>query len=352
MKGKTILKMVLIPSLLLLFLFGFTMLEAFGTSEEATQPVTDQFEIVRKTIDNYLTAITPQVITAEKLYQEAFENQNKDFLLVDVRASGDFLNGNIRGSISIPYGDTANPKKLKNLPADKTLIVIDYNGHWAAQTAAGWNMLGFNAIPLQYGIQSWTNDLAAADYDSLPEGALQCPLVSESEGKEGILANNLPELKIPAKTDHELIQLLTATYLDRNYRGYIDAQDVCADLRGASPEDSFIIDTRTPEHYALGHIRDSVNIGLNELAKTDVLKLLPRNKKLIIVGYDGMDASFGVRALVTMGYNAVALKYGLSFWNDELVPSNTLPIPEQIPEYFELTPLNYLPPSTGPAGCG
>ncbi|MFA5537348.1 MAG: rhodanese-like domain-containing protein, partial [Bacillota bacterium] len=93
-------------------------------------------------------------------------------------------------------------------------------------------------------------------------------------------------------------------------------------------------------------------ISLNDLAKTDILKLLPKSKKLIIVGYDGMDASFGVRALVTMGYNAVALKYGLSFWNDELVPSTSPLHPELIPEYFELTPLNYLPPSTGPAGCG
>lgn len=352
MKMRKIFKAIIFPSLLLLLLVGCTRLEAQETSGGASTPAVDQFETVRQSVDGYLASNASFFISAEQLYNETFVNRNKDYLLVDIRASEDFLKKNIPSSISIPYSQTASPKKLKNLPKDKTLVVIDYNGHLSAQTAATWNMLGFKAVPLQYGIQSWTNDLTATDYDPFPDKALQYPLVNTGKTQENILMYSLPEIKMPPKTSEELIQIFIATYLDRNYRGFITAEDLLADIENQPNDNNFLLDIRSPKHFALGHIPNSVNISLTELAKTENLIQLPQDKRIVIVGYDGMDASQGVRALVTMGYNAVALKYGMSYWNDETEITGAPAFTNSIREHYELVPLNYIQPTSGPAGCG
>lgn len=349
---KKIFKGMIIPALLLLFLVGCTNLAASEAPIGIEPPVTEQFEVLRQAVDDYLSSNPPASISAKEIYHNSFLFQNKDYLLIDIRASEDFLKGNIRGSISIPYTQTASLKKIQNLPKDKTLVIIDYNGHLSAQTAATLNMLGFNAVPLQYGIQSWTNDLAATDYDPIPEKARNYPLVNTNESSKNNTVPSLPELKMPTKTNSELIQILTATYLDRNYKGFITAEDLLADLESQSNDTNFLLDIREPEHFAQGHIQNSINISLSQLAKEESLRLLPQDKKIILIGYDGMDASFGVRALVTMGYNAVALKYGMSYWNEDTEITGAQPIQNFIQDYYELTPLNYLPPSTGPAGCG
>jgi hypothetical protein len=82
-----------------------------------------------------------------------------------------------------------------------------------------------------------------------------------------------------------------------------------------------------------------------------MLKRLPLDKKIILIGYDGMDGSQGARVLVTMGYNAVALKYGISYWSSEEDRTGIAPIKSLVQDYYELTPLNYARPSAGPAGC-
>lgn len=310
----------------------------------------DQFEVIRQAADTYLAAGKVVAISPEKLYQEYVQGRNPEYYLVDIRASADFVASNIRGSVNIPYAQTVSLKKLENLPADKTLVVIDYNGHWAAQTAATWNMLGFKAVPLQYGIQSWTKEQASTGYEAFPEKPLGKPLVTEVK-ELGEYA--LPELKMPEGKVQELVRLLSGTYLDRNYKGFILAEDLLAVMAdGTSKEENYLVDIRRSEHYKLGHLADSVNIPLAELAKAEMLKRLSLDKKIVLIGYDGMDASQGSRILVTMGYNAVALKYGMSYWSGDEAVTGAEPIQSLVQEVYELAPLNYVTPSAGPAGCG
>ncbi|KUO63795.1 MAG: rhodanese [Gracilibacter sp. BRH_c7a] len=315
------------------------------TPEE--KPTADQFEFVRQATEDYLAGDRVASLTPEQLYKEYFQEKNGDYLLVDIRTQGDFTHDNIRGSINIPYTQTANIKKLANLPQDKTLVVIDYNGHWAAQTAATWNMLGLKAVPLLYGMQSWTTNQVSLGYDTFPEEALNNPLVAE---ESSLGQYNLPELKIPEGTTEEIIRRLSGTYLDRNYKGFVTADEVLTSLNEGTSD--YLVDIRQPEHYGKGHIKGSVNIPLDQLAKTEMLKYLPLDEKIILIGYDGMDASQGVRSLVTMGYNAEALKYGMSYWHGDEEVTGVSPVHNLVQDYYELIPLNYVQPAAGAASCG
>lgn len=311
------------------------------------KPTADQFEFVRQATEDYLAGDQVASLTPEQLYQEYIQEKNGKYLLVDIRAQADFTTSNIRGSINIPYTQTADLKKIANLRQDKTLVVVDYNGHWAAQTAATWNMLGLEAVPLLYGMQSWTTDQVALGYEPFPEEALNNPLVAE---ESSLGQYNLPELKIPEGTIQEIITRLSGTYLDRNYKGFVTADEVLADLSAGTSD--YLIDIRQPEHYEKGHIEGSVNIPLSQLATEEMLKYLPLDKKITLIGYDGMDASQGVRALVTMGYNAEALKYGMSYWHGDQELTGVSPLRNLVQDYYELIPLNYVQPAAGPASCG
>ncbi len=346
MKKKRLVKQMMIITLSFAVLTGCS--QPIPTQSPGDLPPADQFEAVRQAADSYLSGSRITALLPEQLYSEYITGRNSDYYLIDIRAGEDFAAGNIRGSVSIPYAQTASLKKLENLPQDKTLVIIDYNGHWAAQTAATWNMLGYKAVPLKYGIQSWSEEPGPTGYEIFPAQALYHPLVTERKAPEEFV---LPELKMTAAQTEEMVCLIAGTYLDRNYKGFIEAQDLMTAITdGSAEKDNFLIDIRQPEHYESGHVPGAVNIPLAELAKADQLKYLPEAKRIVVIGYDGMDGSQAARVLVTLGYNAVALKYGMSYWSAEA--AGIEPIHNLVQDHYELTPLNYVKPSSGPAGCG
>lgn len=319
-------------------------------SPKSDLPSMDHFEAVRQVANDYLASDKVDSMTPEQLYRKVVQGKDAQYFLVDIRASEDFISSNIRGSVNIPYAQTANPKKLSLLPKDKTLVIIDYNGHWAAQTAATWNLLGYRAIPLLYGIQGWTRQEAPAGYEAFPAMALMNPLVTTESASSQY---SLPALDPVQGSTEDFIRISTGTYLDRNYKGFISAEDLLGALRtNSGSNDNYVVDLRKPEHYQLGHLEGAINIPLAKLVDANQLKRLPLDKKLILIGYDGMDASQGARVLLTLGYNAVALKYGMSYWNGDEKISGIRPIANLVQEYYEMTPLNYAKPSTGAAGCG
>ncbi len=346
---------VLISFLLALALVGCsnttaqpgTAISVPDNGETQDVELVEQFEATRQVVDSYLSSDQASVITADVLYK-IVEEKNTDYLLVDIRANSDFVNSNISGSLSIPYSDTVNKDKLEVLPKDKTLVIIDYNGHQGSQTAATLNLLGYKAVPLQYGMQSWTQEIAPLGYEVLPEKPLQQPLVTEELSAKN--EYTLPELKYPEGKTQDYIMSAAKTYIDRNYKGLVAAEELAEALPNA--QDYFLVDIREPQHYKQGNINGSVNIPLKELADSAQIKTLPTDQRIVLIGYDGMDASIGVRSLITLGYDAVALKYGMSYWSDQGEQTGIIPLSNQVQKNYPLTPLNYLQPSTAAAGCG
>ncbi len=112
-----------------------------------------------------------------------------------------------------------------------------------------------------------------------------------------------------------------------------------------------LIDIREAKHYKMGHIEGAVSIPLHKLAEVKNVKAYNPDKRMVLIGYDGMDASQAARALVTLGYDAVALKYGMSYWTPNEDVIGAAPIHSLIKENYSMLPLNYLAPSTGVAGC-
>lgn len=75
-----------------------------------------------------------------------------------------------------------------------------------------------------------------------------------------------------------------------------------------------IVDIRSPEHYALGHIDGAINIPFKTIADDESLAKLDNTKKIVVVCYTGHTASMTNMVWNMLGYNTLTLKFGMSGW--------------------------------------
>lgn len=109
-----------------------------------------------------------------------------------------------------------------------------------------------------------------------------------------------------------LVNMQATAYPD----GAILAKAVYADISqpGGDPN-IFLLDIRKPADYAAGHIQGAVNIYFHDLGKPGNLAKLPKNKQIVVICYTGTTANQTNGMLNLLGYNAIAMKYGMSGWN-------------------------------------
>ena len=121
---------------------------------------------------------------------------------------------------------------------------------------------------------------------------------------------------------------------------------------GAEANNYFLVDIRTNQHYQKGYIAQSINIPLQQLVQVENLKKLPNDRKIIVIGYDGHDASQAVRLLVQLGYSATALKDGIRVWNGNEEITGIQGISCENVKNLPTEQLNYQPKdNSAPATC-
>ena len=79
-----------------------------------------------------------------------------------------------------------------------------------------------------------------------------------------------------------------------------------------------VIDVRQPAEWRRGHIRDSVNLPLTQLASR--LQELPNDKPLVAVCASGHRSAIATRTLHRAGYQAENLKGGMHAWTRAGLP--------------------------------
>lgn len=91
---------------------------------------------------------------------------------------------------------------------------------------------------------------------------------------------------------------------------YVTAAQLDEMLR-VRPESVFLLDNRTPDAYAAGHIEGAVNVWIQDVLGDESLALLPHDRVIVVCCWVGHTASQVVAVLRVLGYEAVGLKYGM-----------------------------------------
>lgn len=119
----------------------------------------DEAEIIRTAIDNYLSSDKAPVITAQALFENLNDgDESNDPVILSVRNPEDYAKGHIPGAINIPWTELGKAENLAKLPPDKPIVAYCYTGHTGQIATTLLNTLGYDVTNLKFGMMGWSKD--------------------------------------------------------------------------------------------------------------------------------------------------------------------------------------------------
>ena len=200
-------------------------------------------------------------------------------------------------------------ENLAKLPKDKQIVLNCYSGQTASQSTAALQMMGYDAYNLLYAVPSWgTNEKVTYPFKAEQSGNYK---YSTDPAQ---LRRQLPA-PAPLGATPEAAAM---AYFPGGFKA-VKAADVFANLNdGDASNDPVILDTRSAEDYALGHVPGAINVSPKTMFTPENLAKLPADKQIVAYCYSGQTASQVTGALRMLGYDAYNMQFGMPSW--ALVP--------------------------------
>jgi len=260
-----------------------------------------------------------------------------DPFILSIRSATQYAKGHIPGAVNIGFRSVFTEENLSKLPTNKQIVVYCYTGHTASQITALLNVNGYDTVCLKWGMVSWTSDIDIAPgyYDSTTIPNYPIFIGDEPgtiEGSTTVLADvgqcgddPVPTPTETIKVGQEDLAPKIQNYLSSGKPPAISSSALYDNINdGNKNNDPFILSVRSAAQYAKGHIAGAVNIGFTNLFTDENLSKLPDDDtQIVVVCYTGHTASQATALLNVNGYNATALKFGMSSWttNSTVAPS-------------------------------
>jgi rhodanese-related sulfurtransferase len=101
-------------------------------------------------------------------------------------------------------------------------------------------------------------------------------------------------------------------------KGYLITADELSKRIQSGAKDFIVVDVREKEaKFKAGHIPGAIYIDAKEIAKTENLAKLPKDKDVILYCNTGHEENKALAMLRMLGYNAYGLKFGYVAWKRE-----------------------------------
>ncbi len=213
--------------------------------------------------------------------------------LLDVREAAELeKDGYIPGAVNIPVREVL--KNLDKLPAqDQKIVVYCASGHRGAFIMAALRFLGWtDVVNLAGGLNGWKKAEFAVEM-----GVPEAPAAGT----------------VPAVDAQKLADL--DAFLSALPEGFytVKPADFNTELTTAA-EALTIVDVRTAEEFAEGHIEGSVNIPVNEFM-SNLSQLPDKGAKIVVLCKSGHRGALVLMALRMLGYTDVRnLAGGINGW--------------------------------------
>jgi rhodanese-related sulfurtransferase len=292
---------------------------ATAGSATAQAPLADESRLVAEAADQLMKSGKPLFISNDRLQALLTDSDpSNDPVLISVCAPGDYAKARIKGSINIPRGAFWKPANIAKLPPKgKPIVTYCYTGTGAVGTAAVLQLMGYDAVQLEWGTMGWTrNDVALGPASRFPESQQNYAV----ETKANVPAVTWPRPVVAtgkASLNEILIARGDAVEMADNTVS-MTAERVQEMLTDANPaNDPFIVDTRKPEDYAKGHIPGAINVPMANVFEPASLAKLPLGRRIVVADYNGQTAVGASYLLSILGYNARGLQYGMMGWSTD-----------------------------------
>ncbi len=226
-----------------------------------------------------------RIISWEDLFAKM--DAGEEPFILSIRSADDYNAGHIKGAALAAWGpDLA--AAVSKLPKDEPVYVYCYSGQTAGQAIALLNMLDIEAISVKSGYN---------------KGAMAV------EGYEAYVTTEATELSdAGAEFDSVMLKAVedyfNAVLDNANFKIGWDDTKAAVDAGEAT-----VVDIRTAEDFAAGHIVNAVNIPFGANMQESFGDL--PSGKLIVACYSGQTAGQATAVLRMLGYDAVSLHYGM-----------------------------------------
>lgn len=269
---------------------------------------------VQTAAETYFAGGTKNMKAADLFANLNDGDTSNDPMRIDIRQAADYEKGHIPGAINMPGTSIFTPENLAKLPKDKAIVLNCYTGQTASQATAALRMMGYDAYNLLYGIPSWgTAEGIAYSFNAGQSGNYK--VSTEPAQFEGTFTPPAPLGATP--------EAAAQAYFAGGFKA-TKAADLFANLNdGDDSNNPVILDLRSAEHYAAGHIPGAINVAPKDLFTEAGLAKLPTDKQIVPYCYSGQTSSQVTAALRMLGYDAYNLQFGAASWaivNDAATP--------------------------------
>lgn len=97
---------------------------------------------------------------------------------------------------------------------------------------------------------------------------------------------------------------------------FVPAVELWQDLH-AGTRRFFVVDVRTAEDYAKGHVPGAINLPIDVLFRAESLARIPAGRPLLLVCKTGHVESMALGGLAALGYEPYVLHFGMMGWDAE-----------------------------------
>jgi rhodanese-related sulfurtransferase len=296
---------------------------AFGCSDDdngGTGPTITETEVISEAAATHLAGVTA-TMAASALYTTINDgNTANDPFILDVRSTTDFAAGHIAGAVNVPFKDIAKTGNAGIYPADKQIVVVCYTGHTASYAVAWLGTMGYTATALKFGFASWSMDPtynpSAAGSARPYDVALDCGDYPVSTTASTAGSYTAPEVENTSSDDgSEIIRAAGDVYLNSGASFVTTAVALYTNLNdGNAANDPYILDVRGATDYAAGHLAGAINVAFRTVANSTELPKFDPDRQIVVICYTGHTASQATMVLNMLGYDAIAMKYGMTSW--------------------------------------
>ncbi|OPL14986.1 MAG: hypothetical protein AVO34_00270 [Firmicutes bacterium ML8_F2] len=237
--------------------------------------------------------------------KEMLDSNPNSIFILDIRSAEDFEAGHIPGAVHSAWAEVGNI--MDRIPQNKPVVVTCYSGQTAGQTVAVLRMAGFdNVKSLQSGISLGWVEAAGLPLDETGMNA----------------AGDLDSVSSPAAEKEEIIweaakEFFAAVASDNNIIPGPELNDALE----ANPNSFYVLDIRSADDYAAGHIAGSVHSPWSEVS--NLLEDLPSTRPIAVGCYSGQTAGQTVGVLRLLGFDAYSVQFGI---RDGWVEKEGLPV--------------------------
>ncbi len=266
-------------------------------------------EDVQTSADAYFAGGTKNIAAADLFEILNDGDDSNDPFIIDARSAEDYDLAHIPGAVNIGAKVAFTADKLAMIPADKPVVVYCYTGQTSSQMTSALNMLGYDAKSMLYGFPSW------AYVDGLTGSQ---PFSRDVDGHDYMVSTDAVEADGAfdmAAALGDSVEAAAEAYFGNGTKN-TKSSDLFENLNdGDESNDPFMIDVRSPEDYAAGHIPGAVNMSAKAFFTAENMAKIPADKQIVVNCYTGQTASQVTSALNILGYDASNLKFGFASWS-------------------------------------